>query len=248
MHRPRRASNAFLALMIFTLAGLVAGCSASSGEQQLLERYFGASRMRDNSTLANIATVSFRPSEEGVVQDFSVTNVGPEQVRTLRIRELGEAYENARAEETEFVKQRKEYQDTNIEAIDRVLTAERENGRVARRDQDVQETWTKMREEMTQYAGGVSQARDALDAERGIAELSVFSAANPIDVTQYDGQLTTKEVTISAQVDPPAGETVTRNMVVIMNRAELTDAEGAARNGRWVITSIQEAGATAPAP
>ncbi len=238
MHRPRPASNAFLALTIFTLAGIVAGCSASGGEQQLLERYFGASRMRDNSTLANIATVSFRPSEEGVVQDFSVTNVGPEQARTLQIRELSEAYENARAEDAEFGKQRKEYQDANFEAIDRVLKAEREGGNVARRDQDVQETWTQMREEMTQYAGEVSRARDALDAERGITELSVFSAANPIDVTEYDGQLTTKEITISAQVETPAGETVTRGMVVIMNRAELRNSEGDERNGRWVITGI----------
>ena len=240
MNRPRPASLVFLVVMFGSLAGLITGCSASSAEQQLLERYFSASRMRDNTTVANIATVAFRPDEEGIVQDFTITNVTPDDTHTLRLPELSEAYEQALADEEEFGARQKEYQDANMDAIERVLEAEREGGRVARRDQEVQTTWNELRAEMTEHAGNLSQAREALEAEQAIAGLSVFNAADPIDVTEYEGELTTREVTIEATVLSRTGQEETRSMVIMMHRAQLTGPSGDERSGRWVITSIEQ--------
>jgi len=81
---------------VLTLVVLSA-CSGSSGEQQVLKKYFDASRLRDNRTTANIATVSFRPSEEGSVQSFSIETVGEEMRTPLGIKELSNAYEQAKA-------------------------------------------------------------------------------------------------------------------------------------------------------
>ena len=219
---------------------VLSACSGSSGEQQVLKKYFDASRLRDNRTLANIATVSFRPSEEGTVQNFSIESVGEEVRMPLRIRELNEAYNEAKAADEEFSKNKKAYQDEHLEAIDRVLRAERENTRLRGQDLEVQTEWTKWREEMGESAKKVSDAQQALNSARSVAELSVFNAANPVDVTQYDGDLITKDITINAKVKTPDNQDVEKTMKVTLQRAALNDGAGGEISNRWIITSIQQ--------
>lgn len=238
MDRPRAMPRMILGFACF--AALAAGC-ATQDEQRTLDRYFAASRLRDNDTLANIATVAFRPSEQGTVQQFDILNVGPEDSRTLRVRELSQAYEEARAADAEFTKRKKEYQDANLEAIERVLKAEREGAAVRGRDADIQKAWAKWREETMQYSGRVSEARNRLEEERGIAQLSVFNPQNPVDLAKFDGQLLSKDVTISASVRTPTGETVERRLAVTLQRLELTGEGGETRSGRWIVTSIRDA-------
>jgi len=238
MHRRRLLSWASpIALLA---AFVLAGCGGSSGEQQVLKKYFDASRLRDNTTLANIATVSFRPQEEGVIQTFSLVSVGEEQRRVLRIREQNAAQESIRKEEEEFSKRKKAFQDENLEAIDRVLRAERENRTLRGKDAEVQTEWTRWRDEMADYAKKVSDARQTAAAERSIAELSVYTAENPVNVGQYDGELITKDITIRANVRMPDDQSAEKQFVVTIERAELKNAAGDSRNGRWIITGIRE--------
>jgi len=223
------------------VASVAAGCSGG-GEQQVLKKYFDASRLRDQTTLANIATVSFSPQQEGIVQSFSIESISAEQPRTLRIKELTDAYNQLRAEDDEFSKRKKAYQDENLEAIDRVLRAERDGTRLRGKDLEVQQEWTKWREEMADHAKKLSEAQQAASAEKGVAQLSVFNAANPIDVSEYEGQLITKDVVINAKVRTPDEQTADKRIDVSMSRAELKGPTGDVRNGRWIITSIKEVG------
>lgn len=218
----------------------LSACAGSSAEQQVLKKYFDASRLRDNRTTANIATVSFRPSEEGSVQGFSVVSTSEEVRTALTIKELSEAYDQAKAADEEFSKNKKAYQDEHLDAIDRVLRAERESTRLRGRDLEVQTEWTKWREEMAESAKKVSEAQQALSAARGVAELSVFNAANPVDVTQYDGEMITKEITINARIRTPDDQNVEKQLKVTIQRAELRGGPAGEVGGRWVITSIQE--------
>ena len=224
---------------VLTLVVLSA-CSGSSGEQQVLKKYFDASRLRDNRTTANIATVSFRPSEEGSVQSFGIETVGEELRTPLGIKELSNAYEQAKAADEEFSKSKKTYQDENLEAIDRVLRAERENTRLRGRDLEVQAGWTKWREEMAVSAKNVSEAQQALSAARSVAELSVFDASNPVDVTQYDGDMISKEITINARIRTPDDQNVEKALKVTIKRAVLRGGPAGEISGRWIITSIQQ--------
>jgi hypothetical protein len=219
---------------------VLSACGGSSGEQQVLKKYFDASRLRDNRTTANIATVSFRPSEEGSVQSFSIETVGEEMRTPLGIKELSNAYEQAKAAEEEFSKNKKTYQDENLEAIDRVLRAERENTSLRGRDLEVQTAWTKWREEMAVSAKTVSDAQQALGAARSVAELSVFDASNPVDVTQYDGDMISKEITINARIKTPDDQNVEKALKVTIQRAVLRGGPAGEISGRWVITSIQQ--------
>ena len=56
---------------------------------------------------------------------------------------------------------------------------------------------------------------------------------------QYDTELVTKDITLSASVKQPGGQTITKTLVVTMQRAILKgDRE---ITGRWVITSVKDA-------
>jgi hypothetical protein len=239
MHR--RNLRSWVAIVGLVLAAGVAasGCSGTSEEQLTIRKYFDASRMRDNVTLNNIATVSFRPQEEGIVQSFRIVSVSPEERRPLRIKELNAAYEAAKKEDEAFTQRKKEYQDKNLEAIDRVLRAERENRPLRGADLQVQKEWTKWREQTAEYAKKVSEARRAAADEAAVPELSVYDARNPIRVADYDGELITKRVTIDAEVRTPDNQVTRKQLQITMQRAELRGPGGDQRSGRWIITAIK---------
>jgi hypothetical protein len=218
---------------------LVMGACGGSEEQQLLNKYFQASRMRDNTTLGNIATVSFSPTERGVVQGFDVVSVGQEEKVPLKLRELKAAEEEARKADEAFNKEKKAYQDANLEAIERVLKAERENTRLKGKDLEVQAAWTKWRDESQTSSGKLASARQALAADRGVAELSAFDARDPVDPTQFDGDLITKDMVVKAKVKKGDAAPVDEDLHVRFQRVELRNGpNGLARQGRWVITQI----------
>ena len=85
----------------------------------------------------------------------------------------------------------------------------------------------------------LSDAQAQLNDESAIAELSVFDPNNPIDLTQYDGELLSKQVTIAATVETPDGQEVDRTMVVTLEKVELTGLDGMMLDGRWIITGLE---------
>jgi hypothetical protein len=238
----RPASSHTRLVLAATAALLATGCGGGS-EQQLLQQYFQAARLRDQTTLTNIATVSWDIQQRGTVTDFEVTNTGEEQKRPLEMRTLRKAHEDAQAADEEFSKRKKAYQDENIEAIDRVIKAERSNGKLSGRDAQVQTAWTKWRQEMSEHAKKVQDARMALSDERGVAEISVYNPRNPVDVTEYDGELLSKDVTVNAQVRMADGQSASKTLVVTMQRAVLKKEGSPDVNGRWIITDIKDSSA-----
>ena len=236
MHRPR-----LTALVLFVLTAMLAGCSGLP-EESLLTNFFRASRLRDNTTLANISMVSLRPSEDGIVRSFDIESVSEESRRPMRTKALAEAFLEVAAAEEEFSDRKQAYQDENLEAIERVLEAEGEGEEPRSADQEVQEAWTQWREEMAQHARTVSDARTALGEERVVAEGSMFNPSTEIDITQYEGEIASKTVRIIAQVQTPEDQTEERTLVVTLERAELTDPDGAPATGRWIITALEPAG------
>jgi hypothetical protein len=239
MHRRKLPSWVAVIAVVMTAAIITVGCSGTSDEQQVLKKYFDASRMRDSATLANIAAVSFRPQEEGIVQSFSIASVVDEPPHTLRIKELSAAVAEAKKADDDFTKAKRAYQDTNIDAIDRVLKAERENKPIRGADAEVQKQWTKWREETAAMSKKSSEALQALNGERNIAELSIYDARNPITITDYSGEVVSKHVTINARVKAPDNQTADKQMVVTLQRAELKGPNGEIKTGRWMITGIK---------
>jgi hypothetical protein len=240
MVRPRLTSIGILIGLVAVL--LATGACSSSDEKQLLSKYFNASRMRDNTTLGNIATVSFSPTEDGIVQSFEIVKAAPEVKRVLKLKELKAAEDAARKDEEAFNKEKKAYQDANLQAIERVLTAERTGAKLKGKDLEVQAAWAKWRSESNEHVQKVTEAREAVGKERGIAELSAYDARNPVDVTQFDGDLYTKDLLLKAKVKKGDAAATDETLHVKMERVDLQNGpNGQKVSGRWVITHVSAA-------
>jgi len=203
----------------------------------MIRKFFQASRMGDNMTLANIATVSFDPNRDGQAQSVKVVSVTPEQTRVLQFKDLEKTRQEAVAAEAEFSKRMKTYQDDNLDAINRILKLEQTNGKPRGKDAQIQAEWTKWRDEQREYNKKVSEARTKLNHERRVADLSVMDH----DPTGFDGTEYTKEATVTATVRMPNGETSNKTFLLTMQRVVLKDpAGGADIQGKWMITHLKE--------
>lgn len=241
MIRPQRSFVLGLSALAATL--LSVACS-SAPEQQVLQQYFTASRMRDNVTLGNIATVSFDPMERGSIQSFDIVSASMEEKRPLRVKELAAAEEAARLADEEFNKKKKEYQDANLRAIERVVAAEQK--RVALRGPDlaIQQAWTKWRDDSGEYAKKLTDARRALSDERILATPSLAAANPPVDPAMYEGELLTKDVMVKADVRMPDGSTKPTDLRIRFTRADITSGpNGTPVTGKWIITEVTDAAA-----
>ena len=239
--RTSRIAGRLVPVCSFVVLALVAVDCGGGPEQSILQGYFQAAKLRDRATLGNIATVSFDPNRQGQVERFDVLTIGPEDTRTLHIKESAKGLKDATAASEELGKKMKAYQDDHLEAIDRVIKAERAKGKIAGGDAEVSKTWTKFREDTAQTQKRASEAREKLSGERSLAELSVQSGGRTeVDVTTYEGVLAMKDVTINATVRTPDGQTSQKRMVVSLTQARLKDEKGQELNGRWLITGIKE--------
>jgi hypothetical protein len=231
----------FSALVVSVV--VMTACGGNADEQTLFNKYFMASKIADNLTLANVATVSFDPATEGQMVSFSIKTVGEEKTVPLTLKAGSDEVRKAVEAETEFTKSKKAFQDANDAAIERVLKAEAKNAKLAGKDAEIQRTWTKWRDDAKAMSQKVSEVRKRGNEGRGVVETSVMDSRNPIDVTAHEGELTTKEVTIDGKVKSPKGETTEKSYIFTMQRATMKAVkDGKDMVGRWVITGRKEAG------
>ncbi len=219
-----------------TLA-VVMGCS-SSPEEKILDDFFRASRLRDNMTLGNFATVSFDPRTDGTVQTFEVVSVSQERVRPIPLKQYAQKLADAKAAEAAFSEQKRLYQNANIAAVDRVAKAQAAGKAVGGQDKAVADAWAKWATDAATHNKAVSDAQRQLNASRGVAELSLARTAVAADVTSLDGEMASKDVVINATVRQPDGTTTTKALKAVVSRARMKDASGGEIAGRWIITAL----------
>jgi hypothetical protein len=241
----RRRRTPIIALALASLTTLVLGCS-SGPEQPILNQFFTASRLGDNTTLANFSTVAFEPRTQGTVSSFDIQSVSPEQRKPLNIKALAKAQADAKAADAEYTRRKEVYESENIDAIKRVLAAERQKTALKGKDAEVQAAWTKFRSEGAQISKRVFDARRSLAAESSVASMSVDDPRNPVDLTKYEGEMVSKDVTISAPVRTPDNQTVRKTLLVTMQRAVLTGERTI--TGRWIITGVKDASISGATP
>ncbi|HKY23260.1 MAG TPA: hypothetical protein VJM31_18735 [Vicinamibacterales bacterium] len=235
MFRPK--ASVFLPLLVAVTA--LSGCSANSQEENLVRQYFRASGLRDNQTLANFAVVSFDPKTEGVVTDFTVTSVSPEWSEPLKVIELSKAVTEAEAANKAFNEKKKAYQDTNMQAIERVLKAQASGRKLTGKDGQIQAEWEKWQADAASEAKKVSAARNALANSRPVAELSLTAGnGDTPSIDDMNGSVVSKEVNVAATVRGPDGATSQKDYRVTVQRAVVKGTSGD-RNGKWVITAIK---------
>src|SRR4051812_1371374 len=231
--------------LVIVVALLVSSCGGTTPEQQLLTNFFRASRVRDNGTLSNIATVQFNPRSDGSVQEFEITNVAPEERRTLRIQETMNEADQAKVAEADFAKRKKEYQDANMPALRRGSDSQHAKKPVTGKDAEVLAAWNKISAEELATKKRSSQARAKAAAETSLAIGSLSPPGRPdVDVKGMDVEVISKQVTVNAQVKSPDGQTTPKTLVFTLQRA-VGKKDGQTSEGRWIITSMQEQAAGA---
>lgn len=241
MPRTRAKAIFLIAVLAGPLALLAAACSRPA-EQQLLTQFFRASRARDNATLAMMSAVSFDPREEGVVDDFDITEIGEEQRTPVNLRDLVAAEEKARSDEREFGVRKQAYQDENLATIEQVLKLERDaNARMTPAQQQVKTEWDRWRAETTAHTRAISEARAAVVDATGPIQASLTQPNTPpFTAGEFQGALVTKNVTIDANVVSPEGTAEQKTLTLTLQRAEGT-LSGQEVSGRWIITRLQGA-------
>ena len=88
---------------------------------------------------------------------------------------ISQAEAALRKEEEEFNKRKKEYQDANSDAIQRVLRAEGAKQTLKGKDLEIQAEWQKWRDETAAFAKKLTDARKALGADLRWASCNIFS-------------------------------------------------------------------------
>ncbi len=106
----------------------------------------------------------------------------------------------------------------------------------------MEDAWEKWSTDALNHKKAVSEAQRRLNNARGLAELSLTRPNGAtVDATQYDGQLVTKEITINATVRSPEGQTSTKPMKALLQRAVVKNEKGEDVRGRWIVTSVAPA-------
>jgi hypothetical protein len=226
-------------ILTFAISLMSLAACSSPPEEPILQQFFRASRLNDNTSLAGFATTSFQPQTQGTIASFDIVSVSPERREPLRLTALAEEVDAIRADEAEFTKRKDTFYLANQEAINRVLKAESLKASIGGKDAEIQSEWSKLREENTQHARKVSEAQRKLKTESGMVRLSLENPANPVDPTKRAGELVTKEVTIEAPVRMADGNSADRTLVVTMQRAVLQGEP--AVEGKWIITGVRDA-------
>jgi len=225
--------------LVILFALTVTFCSSASPEQQLLNNFFRASRVRDNATLSNIATVEFNPRTDGTVQDFKVVTVGPEERRSLQIQQALAEVEEAKTAEGEFAKRKREYQEANMPTLRRVSDNQREKKTITGKDAEVLAAWNKISAEEVATKKRSSQARARAAAETSLAIGSLTAPGRPdVDVKGMDVEVVRKQVTVDAQVKTPDGQTTPKTMVFTFQKA-IGKKGTETMDGRWIITDLK---------
>jgi hypothetical protein len=235
----RSNTKLWLIVPVLLLAAIAVACGGGE-EKTLFNKYFMASKMNDNLTLANIATVAFDPKTDGQMGSFSILSTSEPKSTPLELKANAAALQTVIDEEKAFTEKKKKYQDDNTEAVDRILKAESKNKPVTGKDAEVKKEWDKFKEEQAAISGKLSDARRKAGNGRVLVEISIQDQRNPIDVTAFDGVINSKEVTIEGQVKPETGPAVTKKYVFIMQQAVLKNVNGKDREGRWVITDRKD--------
>lgn len=231
-----------VALVLAPIALLAVACSRPP-EQQLLTQFFRAARGRDNSTTSRMSAVTLDPREQGSVESFSITSIGEEKRTPLTFKPLLDAVEKMKAEETEFLKKKIEYQTANDNANDKiireVLKLEGLNGaKLTAQQAKVKAEWDVWRAGINDHARAVSQARAAVSSATGAAEASLTQPGQPqLDPAKFEGESISKDVVVAARMKTPEGADVDKTLTVTFTRVS-GKLDGVQREGRPIITKI----------
>jgi len=208
-------------------------CSCSSPpEQQLLNRYFSALSLNDNTTLS---TIALEPSDMPA-EKWEILNVSEESVEPFRLPEMNK-------EELDLKKKLEDHVGATIDARDAwdnaVYEEERARTTAAKRAakakaDELKVKYDEVYEEHKELQRQYNEAKAAAAKEEDIATFSLGTGELPT-IRDFTGEVHSKEVEVKTE-----GEGSVKNYKIYMRRYILQDeATGMHNRGRWIITKFE---------
>ncbi len=236
--RCARSGQGRAVVLLVPVVMMVVACSKPP-EQQFLTQFFRATRARDNTTVGKMSAVEIDARSQGVVEDFSIENIGPERRTPLTFAPLFEAAAKAAEEEKAFLKTKIEYQNANIKAIEQVIKLEADPAAKLTPEQlKIKAEWDKWREGISSHARSAASARAAIKSSTGLAEASLTQPNLPaLDPKTFQGETISKDVVVKAKVKSPDGASSDKTLTITIERVA-SNAGGKTREGRPIITKI----------
>ena len=230
-----------IGLVVAPIALFGVACSRAP-EQQFLTQFFRAARARDNNTISMMSAVSFEPRERGEVSSFEITNISEERRTPLDLKPLMDAAVKAESDQKEFLREKIEYQNANMAALQNIVKMEKDPKAKFSPDQaKMKAEWDKWRDDTSVHQKAITAAKNAVTAATGPAEASLTQPGQPAFAAEkFKGELVSKDVTLNAQVKAPDGQTSQKKLVVTIQRVVGTQ-ENTKREGRPIIVKIAEA-------
>jgi hypothetical protein len=214
-------------LVALAIAGFVA---CGGPEKTVIDQYFNAVKAKDNQTLSSFAAVSFdRP-----VEDWKISNVGPEEEAPASLPELVTKVKDLEAQQAANKKAANAYSLNSFADIQKVQDIRKRNGTVPAGLASVASQWDEFTQKDRELRKAVATAKDAVEKERRNVRLSVGEVEG---VEALPGKMLSKKV----EVDVTLKDEKPQAYVMTLRKYEL-QREGPRVNARWVVQAIQPKG------
>ena len=224
----RKFLSLFAVILIFCF---LSSCS-SNPEEQILNRYFSALQLNDNTTLSTMALEPVAMETDS----WKIINVSEEVVENFALGDMNK-------EETSLKKQLEDHVGVTLDARDTwdnaVYEGERARTRAAKQaaQKKADELKVKYDEVLAEHKDlqkGYNEAKAAAAKEEEIATFSLGTGEMPT-IRDFTGEVHKKEVDV--KTEGPSG---VKNYRVYMRRYILKDeGMGVTHRGRWIIVRIQ---------
>ncbi|MBN1222258.1 MAG: hypothetical protein JXB23_03360 [Candidatus Aminicenantes bacterium] len=222
----------FLAIVL--ILGLLSSCS-SHPDQQLLNRYFSALQLNDNTTLSTMALEPVSIDSK----DWKIISASQEVVEPYKLAEMNK-------QELDMKKQLEDHVGITLDARDAwdeaVFEGDRARTRAAkqaaqRKADDLKVKYDEILEEHKELQRLYNEAKAEAAKEEEIATFSLGTGEMPT-MRDFTGDTFKKEVDVKTE-----GDSGVKNYRFYLRRYILKDeVTGITHRGRWIIVKIESLG------
>ena len=239
MDRHVRTTFAVIATLALMMVGIA--CSVVP-EEKLVRDFFRASRLRDYAALGNFATATFDPQTDGQVQNLKVISVSPERSTPYPIKQYAKAFDDAKAENDSFTRDKNDYQRVNIDAIKRVVDAEVTKKPIGKKDVPIKDAWEKLREDSAKHSKTCPMHARSSIASKASPNSVCRGPAVPRPTSPSSTATWCRRMSPSTRRSRlPQGQPAQKTLTVTVERCVGKDAEGKDVTGRWIVTHVKGA-------
>jgi len=220
------------------MLGLWLGLAACGGEEgQVINKFFMATKSKDNATLTGMTRLGF-PEEEGEVTAWKVTQVGAERREPFKLQELAQNVQEARQARDRKIEEFTAFRDQNIDDMVTIEDRLKKDASATFKGSlaGVHATWQKHRDERRELESQLGEAEQRFEEELTLAGMSLMGASDSESLQSFSGDVVIKEVGVSVSLKDGKEKPY---VFTLLRYALTTPKTNRIAQARWIITDIK---------